>query len=339
MPLLGTPVDAIDLAEDRGRFGALLDELGIQAPPYGVAHDADEAIERGATRSASPCSCAPPTCSAAGRWRSVTPRQDLGALPRAARGDEVGRAACTRCCSTASSRTRSSSTSTRSPTARTSTSPASCSTSRRPACTRATPPACCRRSASGEEMLEEVRRQTRALALRLGVVGLLNVQFGLVDNDRLYVIEANPRASRTVPFVSKAIGVPLAKVACRLILGERLADQDLPRERSGTPRERQGGGAAVPAPPRRRRAAGPGDEVDRRGDGHRRRLPGRVRQGPGRRRRGAAARGQRLHHRLRHRQAGRHAARRRACTTSASGCSRPQARRPRSARWACRSSR
>ena len=67
----------------------------------------------------------------------------------------------------------------------------------------------------GEEMLEEVRRQTRELALRLGVVGLLNVQFGLVDNDRLYVIEANPRASRTVPFVSKAIGVPLAKVACR----------------------------------------------------------------------------------------------------------------------------
>ena len=55
------------------------------------------------------------------------------------------------------------------------------------------------------------------------MVGLLNVQFGLVDNDRLYVIEANPRASRTVPFVSKAIGVPLAKVACRLILGERLA--------------------------------------------------------------------------------------------------------------------
>ena len=70
----------------------------------------------------------------------------------------------------------------------------------------------------------EASRQTRALALRLGVVGLINVQFALVDNDRLHVIEANPRASRTVPFVSKAIGVPLAKVACRLILGERLGD-------------------------------------------------------------------------------------------------------------------
>ena len=82
-------------------------------------------------------------------------------------------------------------------------------------------------------MLEEVRRQTTQLALRLGVIGLVNVQFGLVDNDRLHVIEANPRASRTVPFVSKAIGVPLAKVACRVILGERLAAQDLPREPSG----------------------------------------------------------------------------------------------------------
>ena len=106
----------------------------------------------------------------------------------------------------------------------------------------------------GEEMLEEVRRQTRELALRLGVIGLLNVQFALVENDRLYVIEANPRASRTVPFVSKAIGVPLAKVACRLILGERLRDRSCPG-RSGTPRERQGGGAALPAAARRRRAA------------------------------------------------------------------------------------
>src|SRR6185436_607327 len=58
-------------------------------------------------------------------------------------------------------------------------------------------------------------------------VGLLNVQYA-VHNGRLFVIEANPRASRTVPFVSKAIGVPLAKLACRLMLGERLADQQLP---------------------------------------------------------------------------------------------------------------
>ena len=59
------------------------------------------------------------------------------------------------------------------------------------------------------------------------MVGLLNVQYA-VAGGRLYVLEANPRASRTVPFVSKATGVPLAKVACRLMLGERLADQELP---------------------------------------------------------------------------------------------------------------
>jgi carbamoyl-phosphate synthase large subunit len=81
-------------------------------------------------------------------------------------------------------------------------------------------------------MLDEIRRQTRDLALRLGVVGLINVQFALVDNDRLHLIEANPRASRTVPFVSKAIGIPLAKVACRLILGERIGEQGLPDEPS-----------------------------------------------------------------------------------------------------------
>jgi len=60
------------------------------------------------------------------------------------------------------------------------------------------------------------------------VVGLLNVQFAIRGDDRLYVIEANPRASRTVPFVSKAIGVPLAKLACRIALGDRIADLDLP---------------------------------------------------------------------------------------------------------------
>jgi carbamoyl-phosphate synthase large subunit len=63
-------------------------------------------------------------------------------------------------------------------------------------------------------------------------VGLLNVQYA-VHAGELYVIEANPRASRTVPFVSKAVGVPLAKLACRIMLGERIADFDLPRERQG----------------------------------------------------------------------------------------------------------
>jgi carbamoyl-phosphate synthase large subunit len=85
----------------------------------------------------------------------------------------------------------------------------------------------------GDEMLGHVEEASRAIALALGVVGLINIQFAVHgDSEELYVIEANPRASRTVPFVSKAIGVSLAKVACRLMLGERLRDMrlDIPRQ-------------------------------------------------------------------------------------------------------------
>ncbi|MGE4426898.1 MAG: carbamoyl-phosphate synthase large subunit [Solirubrobacteraceae bacterium] len=83
--------------------------------------------------------------------------------------------------------------------------------------------------------VERIREQTRGIALELGVLGLINIQFA-VHGDDVYVIEANPRASRTVPFVSKAIGIPLAKVACRIMLGERLEDLDLPDGPGGFPR-------------------------------------------------------------------------------------------------------
>src|SRR5262245_28937985 len=73
----------------------------------------------------------------------------------------------------------------------------------------------------GEEEVQALRGQTRRLAQALGVVGLINVQFA-IRNDTLYVLEVNPRASRTVPFVSKAIGLPLAKIATRAALGEPL---------------------------------------------------------------------------------------------------------------------
>jgi carbamoyl-phosphate synthase large subunit len=84
----------------------------------------------------------------------------------------------------------------------------------------------------GEEMLEQIRAATRDIALQVGVVGLLNVQYAVVEG-QLYVIEANPRASRTVPFVSKAVGLALAKLACRIMLGEPIAALGLPREREG----------------------------------------------------------------------------------------------------------
>ncbi len=73
------------------------------------------------------------------------------------------------------------------------------------------------------EMLHTVEQQTKTIAMGLGVVGLLNIQYAIYENE-LYLIEVNPRASRTVPFVSKATGMPLAKVATRVMLGESLRD-------------------------------------------------------------------------------------------------------------------
>ncbi len=231
VPLLGTPVEAIDLAEDRGRFGGLLDELGIQAPPYGVAREAEEALA--VARDIGFPLLVRPSYVLGGRAMelcysvedlesylerlggAVAARMypllldrflenaielDVDAL---ADGEDVYVAGIMQHVEEAGVHSGDS------------------------ACV--LPPL-----SLGEEMLEEVRSQTRRIAQGLGVVGLMNAQFGLVDNDRLYVIEANPRASRTVPFVSKAIGVPIAKVACRLILGEKLAAMDLPRGRNGS---------------------------------------------------------------------------------------------------------
>ena len=81
----------------------------------------------------------------------------------------------------------------------------------------------------GAVELEEIREKTRRFALELGVVGLLNVQYAIRDGV-VYVLEVNPRASRTVPFVSKATGVPLARFAARLMAGEKLADMDIQDE-------------------------------------------------------------------------------------------------------------
>jgi len=78
-------------------------------------------------------------------------------------------------------------------------------------------------------VLEEMRSLTRQFALELGVVGLLNVQYAIRDGT-VYVIEVNPRASRTVPFVSKATGVPLARLAARVMAGEKLADLGVPHD-------------------------------------------------------------------------------------------------------------
>ncbi|ODS32061.1 MAG: carbamoyl-phosphate synthase large subunit [Candidatus Scalindua rubra] len=76
------------------------------------------------------------------------------------------------------------------------------------------------------KVIENIKSQTRALALELNVLGLINIQFAVKD-DVVYVLEVNPRASRTVPFVSKAIGIPLAKLASKVIAGRKLKELDL----------------------------------------------------------------------------------------------------------------
>ena len=82
-----------------------------------------------------------------------------------------------------------------------------------------------------EHLLEVIRENTRKLALELDVIGLMNIQYAVkLDEEKVYIIEANPRASRTVPFVSKAIGVPLAKVATSLMMGKTLKDFGLTQE-------------------------------------------------------------------------------------------------------------
>ena len=80
-----------------------------------------------------------------------------------------------------------------------------------------------------QEIINQVEEYTKKLALKLGVIGLINIQYAIkMDPEpKLYIIEANPRASRTVPFVSKAIGIPIAKIATKIMLGAKLSDFEL----------------------------------------------------------------------------------------------------------------
>ena len=134
-------------------------------------------------------------------------------------------------------------------------------------------------------MITELKSETEALAKALGVVGLMNVQYAIKD-DTIYVLEVNPRASRTVPFVAKATGVPVAKIGARVMAGAKLAtdfklddDFDRPACRG------QGSGLPVRPLPQRGHDPGAGDEIHRRGHGSRFQLRARLRQGAAWRRR------------------------------------------------------
>ena len=226
VPLLGTPVDSIDLAEDRSRFQQLLRDLDLAAPPYATANGPDEALTAAdgvgfpllvrpsyvlGGRAMEICYDADclrdylrRTGAKAGseiyldRFLENAIEIDVDAL---ADGQSVHIGAIMQHVEEAGVHSGDS--------------------------------ACVIPAMSlGNDMLRQVEEATRKLALGLGVVGLINIQFAVARDD-LYVIEANPRASRTVPFVSKAVGTPLAKLATRVMLGERLADMDAELERDG----------------------------------------------------------------------------------------------------------
>jgi carbamoyl-phosphate synthase large subunit len=223
VPLLGTQPEAIDLAEDRGRFGALLDRLGLKAPPYALAQTPGEVLDAG-PRVGFPLLVRPSYVLGGRAMELVYDSAQLADYLERTRpegeifldrflenaievdvdaicdGEDVWIGGIMQHVEEAGIHSGDS------------------------ACV--LPP-----HSLGHEMLQEIREATRALALELGVVGLINVQYGVYGDD-LYVIEANPRASRTVPFVSKATGLPLAKLACRVMLGEKLAALQLPEDTS-----------------------------------------------------------------------------------------------------------
>jgi carbamoyl-phosphate synthase large subunit len=219
--VLGTPFDAIDLAEDRERFGALIDSLGIRCPEWGIAESATEAYAV-AHRIGYPV-LVRPSYVLGGRAMRVcyTPKQVVDAfhanvhgrtlvdsflenaieidVDALSDGQDTYIGAVMQHVEEAGVHSGDS------------------------ACVLPAPSL----TAAQER---EIADTVRTLARGLGVVGLLNVQLAVADGE-VFVLEANPRASRTVPFASKATGLNLVQAACRLTLGEKLRDLELPPER------------------------------------------------------------------------------------------------------------
>jgi carbamoyl-phosphate synthase large subunit len=218
-PVLGTPFAAVDLAEDRERFASLCERIGVDVPAWGIARSRAAAVEI-AERIGYPVLARPSYVLGGRNMRVCYEPEDLPDDPALAGstmlvdrfvegaveidvdalcdGEDTYVAAIMQHVEEAGVHSGDS----------------SC----------VLPPL----SLSADE-LEAVREAVRRLALALGVIGLVNVQLALTD-DGLFVLEANPRASRTVPFASKAIGVNLVEAAARIAAGARLRSLDLPAE-------------------------------------------------------------------------------------------------------------
>jgi carbamoyl-phosphate synthase large subunit len=222
VPIIGTAADAIDLAEDRKRFGALLRELGIPQPENGMAATAEEA-KQVAEKIGYPV-LVRPSYVLGGRAMAIVyddesldeyVRTAVGFTPdrpvlidkfleRAAEFDVDALADETTCVIAAIQEHIEE--------AGIHSGDSSC----------VLPPV-----RIDPEHIETMRHYTRLLATALSVRGLMNIQFAIKDH-RVYVLEVNPRASRTVPFVSKATGVPIARIAALVMAGQPLADFGLP---------------------------------------------------------------------------------------------------------------
>jgi carbamoyl-phosphate synthase large subunit len=224
VPILGTSPEAIDLAEDRGRFEAVVRELGVSQPRAGTATSLDEA-RRVAAQVGYPVLLRPSYVLGGRAMCIVYDEEQLGRFfgdaVRVAPGHpvlidhfledafeaDVDAIADGRRCVIGGVMQHIEDAGVHSGDS---------------ACVM--PP-----YLITEQQVEEMKRHTRAFARRLGVVGLLNVQFGIRDGV-VYVLEVNPRASRTVPFVSKTTGVPLASLAASVMAGQTLDDLGLSEE-------------------------------------------------------------------------------------------------------------
>ncbi len=222
VPIIGTGADSIDLAEDRKRFGALLRELGIPQPENGMAATAEEAKE--VARQIGYPVLVRPSYVLGGRAMAIVydeesldqyVRTAVGFTPdrpvlidkfleRAAEFD-VDALADESTCVIAAIQEHIEEAGIHS-------GDSSC----------VLPPV-----RIDPEHIETMRHYTRLLATALSVRGLMNIQFAIKDH-RVYVLEVNPRASRTVPFVSKATGVPIASIAAQVMAGRALSEFGLP---------------------------------------------------------------------------------------------------------------
>ncbi|WP_260923517.1 carbamoyl-phosphate synthase large subunit [Novosphingobium sp. 9] len=218
IPILGTSPDAIDLAEDRERFAALVEKLGLRQPANGIARSRDEAVAV-ANRIGYPVLMRPSYVLGGRAMEIVDSEQQLDNYIATAvkvsgdspvlidqylrdavecdvdalcDGDQVVVAGVMQHIEEAGIHSGDS----------------ACSL----------PP-----YSLPAEIVAEMERQAEALAFGLGVRGLMNIQFAVKDGE-VYLIEVNPRASRTVPFVAKALGQPVAAIAARVMAGEKLAD-------------------------------------------------------------------------------------------------------------------